>query len=1089
MTTLALSLTNQLCHFSTKVRFLFTNKNSSTPPPTTRLMSHVWSQCNTPRFPTLRSELKVDKFWIFVVVEANGNIKEVIEEDGIDDSDKVRVLMKKIKVLGINCDDSCLPGQYYHLLCPKCQGGKTMERSLSFNISLDEDFAMWRCFNAGCGWTGQAFADSRMTIAGVNKIFKVKSSKQITPEGIVLEPLGDKLIAYFSERMISNETLQRNAVMQMSGDKAKARSEAKAFSSHILSFYHDIIAFTYRQNGAIVGCKYRTMEKRFWQVEGEIDKLSVEEAGFRNCISVPGGAPQVVSAKDLPSLEKDRAYQYLWNSKEYLDKLSRIVLATDGDTSGQSLAEELARRLGKERCWLVRWPKKDDWQCFKDANEVLKCLGPAALKKAIQTAEKYEACQLHLLNQLVLLQGLPAEANHLQARSWNSLAQFFHLYMENAVYLLTPTSKLNPSLLTQTNGHSFSPLAAPGEDKFHGLDPEVKKSKLEILRLKLAELGIELDHFAPGQYNALICPMCKGGDSNEKSFSLFISADGYALAPFVRNASWNCFRAKCGWNGGTKPSAGSKSTYGTSLKLSKVKQIREITEQSLELEPLCDELVGYFKERLISAETLARNQVMQKGYGDRGQVAIAFTYRRNGVLVSCKYRDINKKFWQEKDTEKVFYGLDDIKGADEIIIVEGEMDKLAMEEAGFRNCVSVPDGAPPAVSSKELPPKQEASRIILATDGDPPGQALAEELARRLGRERCWRVKWPKKNKDGHFKDANEVLMFSGPLALRDVIENAELYPIRGLFNFSDYFPEIDAYYNRTLGYEFGVSTGWKALNEIYNIMPGELTMVTGVPNSGKSEWIDALLCNLNESVGWKFALCSMENSVRDHARKLLEKHMKKPFFDARYGESVDRMSAEELEEGKQWLRDTFYLIRCEDDALPHIKWVLNLARAAVLRHGVRGLVIDPYNELDHQRPPSMTETEYVSQMLTLVKRFAQHHACHVWFVAHPKQLQNWAGQPPNLYDISGSAHFVNKCDNGIVIHRNRDPNAGPVDQVQVCVRKVRNKVAGTIGDAILSYNRATGQFMDVDKSAGSNNQGFKSDGSNNQGFKSPRRR
>lgn len=642
-----------------------------------------------------------------------------------------------------------------------------------------------------------------------------------------------------------------------------------------------------------------------------------------------------------------------------------------------------------------------------------------------------------------------------------------------------PTSKFNRSLLTQTNGLPFSPLAAP----VYGLDPEVKKSKLEILRFKLAEVGIELDHFAPGQYNALTCPMCKGGGSKEKSFSLFISADG-------GNASWNCFRAKCGWNGGTKPFAGSKSTYGTSLKLSKVKEIREITEQSLELEPLCDELVCYFKERLISAETLARNQVMQKGYGDRGQVAIAFTYRRNGVLVSCKYRDINKRFWQEKDTKKVFYGLDDIKGADEIIIVEGEMDKLAMEEAGFRNCVSVPDGAPPSVSPKELPPNQEdtkyqylwnckeyldkVSRIILATDGDPPGQALAEELARRLGRERCWRVKWPKKNTDEHFKDANEVLMFSGPLALRDIIENAELYPIRGLFQFSDYFPEIDAYYNRTLGYEFGASTGWTALNEIYNVMPGELTLVTGVPNSGKSEWIDALLCNLNESVGWKFALCSMENNVRQHARKLLEKHMKKPFFDARYGESAERMSAKELEEGKQWLSDTFYLIRCEDDALPNIKWVLDLARAAVLRHGVRGLVIDPYNELDHQRPPNMTETEYVSQMLTLIKRFAQHHACHVWLVAHPRQLQNWTGQPPNLYDISGSAHFVNKCDNGIVIHRNRNPNAGPIDQVQVLVRKVRNKVVGTIGDAFLSYNRVTGEFMNVDKSTGSDNQGFK---------------
>ncbi|KAA3489453.1 twinkle-like protein, chloroplastic/mitochondrial-like isoform X1 [Gossypium australe] len=598
--------------------------------------------------------------------------------------------------------------------------------------------------------------------------------------------------------------------------------------------------------------------------------------------------------------------------------------------------------------------------------------------------------------------------------------------------------------------------------------------------------------------------MCNGGESGEISLSLFISLDGYS-------ASWLCFRAKCGWKGYTKAAADGKLSIGNLGRVNKAKVTRQITVESLELEPLCNQLTAYFAERMISSETLKRNAIMQKRSGDEegfGEmlnyldfmwqqedhglvsdlmgltateafgmlaglpylIAIAFTYWRKGELVNCKYRDITKRFWQEKDTKRILYGLDDIEDASDIIIVEGEMDKLAMEEAGFRNCVSVPDGAPPSVSEKEVPAEeqdtkyqylwnckeyfQKASRIILATDGDLPGQALAEELARRLGRERCWRVKWPKKNDVDHFKDANEVLMYLGPSALQDVIDNAELYPIRGLFNFSSFFDEIDQYYHRTLGYEFGVSTGWRALDDLYNVVPGELTIVTGVPNSGKSEWIDALLCNLNEGVGWKFALCSMENKVRDHARKLLEKSIKKPFFGVGYGSNVERMSVEELEKGKKWLSDTFQLIRCENDSLPSIQWVLELARAAVLRHGVQGLVIDPYNELDHQRPVSQTETEYVSQMLTKIKRFAQHHSCHVWFVAHPRQLHHWIGAPPNLYDISGSAHFINKCDNGIVIHRNRDPQAGPVDLVQVCVRKVRNKVVGNIGDAFLSYDR-----------------------------------
>lgn len=604
--------------------------------------------------------------------------------------------------------------------------------------------------------------------------------------------------------------------------------------------------------------------------------------------------------------------------------------------------------------------------------------------------------------------------------------------------------------------------------------PEIEalgSARYEMLKKKLEGIGIDSSTCKIGEYNRLICPECDGGDSMERSFSLYITPD-------ANLAMWQCYRGKCGWRGHVRAFDGGKSTYNKLDSDTSIKRNRIITEEGIGLEPLCNELLAYFAERMISGETLRRNGVMQKTGHE--EVAIAFTYRRNGALVSCKYRDIHKRFWQEKDTEKVLYGLDDIKEASDIIIVEGEMDKLSMEEAGFRNCVSVPDGAPAKVS-KEIPSEEKdikyqylwnckeylekASRIILATDADKPGQALAEELARRLGRERCWRVKWPKKSKVEVCKDANEVLMYLGPHVLREVIDQAELYPIRGLFKFSDFFGEIDDYYHHSNGYELGTSTGWRALDGLYRVVPGELTIVTGVPNSGKSEWIDALLCNINEREGWKFALCSMENKVREHARKLLEKHIRKPFFTAGYSGTSERMSEDDFERGKEWLDDTFHLIRCEDDSLPSIMWVLNLAKAAVFRHGVRGLVIDPYNELDHQRPPNQTETEYVSQMLTKVKRFAQHHACHVWFVAHPRQLHNWIGGPPNLYDISGSAHFINKCDNGIVVHRNRNPEAGPLDQVQICVRKVRNKVVGSIGDAILQYNRVTGEFQDIDES------------------------
>ncbi|KAL5199764.1 hypothetical protein ABZP36_020967 [Zizania latifolia] len=527
----------------------------------------------------------------------------------------------------------------------------------------------------------------------------------------------------------------------------------------------------------------------------------------------------------------------------------------------------------------------------------------------------------------------------------------------------------------------------------HSMEDYRKKceERLRQLTEKLKKEGICPKQWRLGTFQRMMCPMCKGGSSEEWNLSVFIRMDGV-------NTTWNCFRSTCGWKGYVQPDGFPKLSQAKhdtecetdqdgkpNVAINKV--YRKICEQDLHLEPLCNELVTYFSERMISAETLLRNSVMQCNRNNK--IVIVFTYKRDGVLVGCKYREVSKKFLQ----------------------VEGEIDKLSMEESGYHNCVSVPDGAPPRVSSK-LPDKDQdkkyqflwnckdyldsASRIILATDADPPGQALAEELARRrLGKERCWRVNWPKKNEKEVCKDANEVLMFLGPQALKRVIE--------------DLFPDIDNYYLGIRGDEIGVHTGWKSMDELYKVVPAELTVVAGVPKSGKNEWIDALMCNINDQVGWKFVLCSMENKVREHARKLLEKHIKRPFFNARYGGSAERMSSDKFEEGKQWMYETFHLIRCEDDCLPSINWVLDLAKAAVLRYGVCGLVIDPYNELDHQQPSNQTETEYVSQILPKIKRFGQHYSCHVWLVAHPRQ---------------------------------------------VCVRKARNKVTGQIGDAFLAYDR-----------------------------------
>ena len=206
------------------------------------------------------------------------------------------------------------------------------------------------------------------------------------------------------------------------------------------------------------------------------------------------------------------------------------------------------------------------------------------------------------------------------------------------------------------------------------------------------------------------------------------------------------------------------------------------------------------------------------------------------------------------------------------------------------------------------------------------------------------------------------------------------------------------------------------------------------------------------------FAVCSFENPPAEHIAKLAEKRLGQPFWEG----PTPRMSELDLRVAMQWLGEHFYFIRAGDEA-PTIDWILETARAAVMRHGVRGLVIDPYNEVEHKRPDKMSETEYVSQVLGKVKRFAQAHGVHIWFVAHPAKMQRDPKGKipvPTLYDISGSANWANKADFGVVIHRDWAERS---TKVEIHVKKVRFKSVGREGIVTLHYDRATGRYTEPD--------------------------
>jgi len=539
----------------------------------------------------------------------------------------------------------------------------------------------------------------------------------------------------------------------------------------------------------------------------------------------------------------------------------------------------------------------------------------------------------------------------------------------------------------------------------------------------LSDYGISLRATKPGDYKTT-CPECSHLRTNKRDacLSVTVGDDGGCV--------WHCHH--CGWVGGFKNKAASGKAHG--FKAERFNQVRKEPIKLPEQTQLPEKAVKFFSDRWITNETVVRHGIRCDGNG------IQFPYFRRGECVNIKTRLPGKQFRQVAGAEKIYYGLDDIAGHDVVIVVEGEMDKLAFFEAGHSNCVSVPDGAPKEVKATlEEGEKKfeyvsncwdefEGKTIILATDSDAPGKALAEELSRRYGKDRCKLVTWPE-----GCKDANEVLMKLGVYGLQEALDEAKFYPIDGAYTVDDFFQSSDDWLDDADLPT--VSTGWAALDHLYKIPSdtGYLHIVTGAPNSGKSEFLDNLLVNLAENEGWGFAMWSPENGSKRHSIRLGSKFL---------GRRINRQNVTPAEiEGRvhPFMKKHFHFIRYDNVDDPSIDKLLDTARALVGRYGLRGIVLDPYNNISKARPSHVTETEFVSQVLGKLRRFCVNYGVHVWFVAHPTKLETLSSgeaPPPSLYQISGGANWINKADFGIVVHRTKDKNGR--DVTDVYVRKVR---------------------------------------------------
>lgn len=452
---------------------------------------------------------------------------------------------------------------------------------------------------------------------------------------------------------------------------------------------------------------------------------------------------------------------------------------------------------------------------------------------------------------------------------------------------------------------------------------------------------------------------------------------------------------------------------------------------------------------------------------------LAMPFIKDGEIVGHKYRGPRKTFWQQANGRKQFYNVDVLAepklhdGSAALVIVEGELDALAVASAGYPYVVSVPDGAPPPrdadgnliavpTGTSDIDPEHDTKysfiiadwdalkkvkRIVLAVDNDEAGRRLAEELVRRLDRVRCSFVTYPET-----CKDMNEVLVQYGPIGVMDVLATAKPYPVDGVYKYSDFPPEepIKTY-----------STGWGSLDEYLKPYAGAFMVVGGFPGHGKSTWTIQFATNMARLHNWNIAVASFEMRVVPYVTDtIMSTFLKSPI---RYAAEINRKRAINFVENKF----TFLAPDRSNSETEHdIDWLLDRMLVAVIRNGVRMVLIDPFNEIEHRKRNDESTTEYIGRAIRKLKSFAMQYNVLVCVVVHPtKGSSQMDSSELSLYSLADSSHWANKADLGVIIGRVGDPKVDVITGVYI--KKIRYQPeAGTLGEVFLTFDKSSRLFF-----------------------------
>lgn len=431
--------------------------------------------------------------------------------------------------------------------------------------------------------------------------------------------------------------------------------------------------------------------------------------------------------------------------------------------------------------------------------------------------------------------------------------------------------------------------------------------------------------------------------------------------------------------------------------------------------------------------------------------AIGFPCNYEGKTYYVQYRSLDaKEFVSEKGGTPIFFNIPNTINKSTVIVTEGYFDACSFAEAGFTSVLSVPNGASVSDGSVKFLDEtpeifDDKKRVYLATDADSPGRKLMEELARRIGKERCVIINYPK-----GCKDINDVLQNYGTNRVRECVKNAEDYPIDSVFRASDLSESFLQAYES--GIDRGVKAGMGDLDDLCRWKQGMLYLILGKPKSGKSNVARQIYKNLALYHDWRIAVFSAEEKPYSEAfiPDIAEQYIGKPFWGG-----PNKMSREDVKKAQDFIEDHFFFIDT-----PNLDSILERTELLVKRYGINMLTIDPWAALEGEMNKFQRQDLYLRSMLNKMREIRKKLNIAITIVIHPSKLQkdkNGNIPRPSLYDASGGAEFLNHLDIGMVVDRDYERGLTMVN-----VDAVRKKYLGEIGQAVFNFDVMTNIYESV---------------------------